>query len=310
MRGVRTLGTHLLQASGFMRPEVVIFDVTHRCTSACAGCAFRDAEPGELPVSRWVELAREARALGFAEVVLTGGEPLAHPEIGALLPALAREAPVSLMTNGLALRKHADLVRAWVMRVYVSWDAATDDTYARLRGVRGLSAVRDGVRALEGHPTHARVTVWAENIGELGAIRDAARAAGCTEMSLLAADTSSGGFGERGEERGHAPTSGDIPLLRAFLADTAHDPFIVMSEYAKARLLLLSEGRSEAARCAAPWTSGVVDPTGKWRHCFFLASPADVSGGLRAAMRAARPGRRELDLAHNPVCARCVCWRA
>jgi MoaA/NifB/PqqE/SkfB family radical SAM enzyme len=260
-------------------------------------------------VTRWVELAREARALGFDEIVLTGGEPLAHPDIGALLPALARELPVSLITNGLALRKHAELVRAHAARVFVSWDAATEETYERLRGVRGLTAVREGVRALGGHHAHARVTVWAENIRELGAIRDAAREAGCTEMSLLAADTSSGGFGERGSERGRPPGPDQVALLGEFLATVRDDPFVVMSAYAKERLVLLSEGRTAAARCSAPWTSGVVDPTGRWRHCFFLESSAGTADGVRAAMRAARPERRELDIASNPVCARCVCWR-
>lgn len=309
MRGARAIGTHLLRATGFVRPEVVVFDVTHRCTSRCVGCAFREAAPGELTVSRWVELAREARVLGFREIVLTGGEPLAHPEVDVLLPGLARELPVALMTNGLALRRHSDLVRAHAERVFVSWDAARDETYERLRGVRGLSAVREGVRSLRGRHAHARVTVWSENVGELMAIREAAKEAGCTELSLLAADTSSGGFGERGLERGRPPRVDQLPLLREFLDRTRDDPFVVMSEYARERLLLLSEGRSEPARCSAPWTSGVVDPTGLWRHCFFLESSADTSRGLRAAMRGARSERRSLEVARNPVCARCVCWR-
>lgn len=309
MHGARAIGTHLLRTTGFIRPEVVIFDVTHRCTSRCAGCAFRDPEPRELPVSTWVELAREARALGFQEILLTGGEPLAHPEVSFLLPALARELPVALTTNGLALQKHAELVRAHAARVFVSWDAATEGTYERLRGVRGLSAVREGVRALGGHHAHARVTVWAENIGELEAIREAAQEAGCTEMSLLAADTTSGGFGERGVERGRTPRPDQLPFLRAFLSSVRDDPFIVMSEYAKKRVVLLSEGLAEPPRCSAPWTSGVVDPTGRWRHCFFLESSADVTNGLRSAMRRARPERRGLDVAQGPACARCVCWR-
>ncbi len=310
MLGPRAVGAHLLRATGLMRPEVIVFDVTHRCTSRCAGCAFREPEEGELAVARWKELAIEARQLGFSELVLTGGEPLAHPEITTLLPALARELPVSLMTNGLALRKHAVLVRAHATKVFVSWDAATEGTYERIRGVRGLAAVAEGVSALAGHPVHARVTVWAENIDELSAIRRATEAAGCTEMSLLASDTSSGGFGVRGEDRGTPPRPEQLPRLQAFVASLSGDPFVVMSDYAKARTQLLAGGGAEAPRCSAPWTSGVVDPTGAWRPCFFLESSANVSRGLRAAMRAARPERRTLDIATNPVCARCVCWRS
>ncbi len=164
MLGARTIRSHVLRATGLMHPEVVIYDLTHRCTSRCAGCAFREREAGELPASRWMELAREARAIGFREIMVTGGEPLAHPDIHPILPSLARELPVSLLTNGLALRKHASLVREHANRIFVSWDAASDAVYERIRGVRGLEAVREGVRALAGHHAHARVTVWAENI--------------------------------------------------------------------------------------------------------------------------------------------------
>lgn len=310
MPSARSLRTHLLRGTGLFRPEVVIFDITHRCNSACVGCAFREPEVGELPASRWAQVAREARELGFREIVLTGGEPLSHPDIGDILPALARELPVSCLTNGLALRKHAALVRAHAARVYVSWDAASDEVYAHLRGVRGLGAVRDGVRALDGHPVHARVTVWAENIPELAAIRRDAEAAGCTEMSFLASDTSSDAFGERGEARGTPPRPDQLPALKAFLDSVAADPFVVMSAYARERLLLLAGGGAAAPNCAAPWTSGVVDPLGQWRHCFFLPSTQTASGGLKAAIRAARPERRQLDVGKNPVCARCVCWRA
>ncbi len=309
MLGARALRSRLLRATGLMRPEVVIFDVTHRCTSRCVGCAFRDPEPNELPTLRWIELAREAKRLGFREIMVTGGEPLAHPEITTLLPGLAGELPVSLITNGLALAKHADLVRGHTTRVFISWDAASDDGYERIRGVRGLSAVRAGVRALAGHHAHARVTVWAENIRELPAIREAAQAAGCTEMSLLACDTSSEGFGSRDEARGAPPRAEDLPFLASFLEGIRDDPFVVMSDYAGDRLRLLAGGGRAPPRCSAPWTSGVVDPTGRWRHCFFLGTETAVGGGLGAAMGAARAERRRLDVGTNPTCARCVCWR-
>lgn len=309
MLGARALQSRLLRATGLMRPEVVIFDITHRCTSRCVGCAFREPEPDELPTSTWIDLAREARAIGFQEIMLTGGEPLAHPEISFLLPGIARALPVSLITNGLALAKHSGLVRDNTARVFVSWDAASDAVYERIRGVRGLAAVRSGVKSLVGHHVHARVTVWAENVRNLREVRDVAQEAGCSEMSLLACDTGSEGFGAREEVRGVPPRAEDLPFLASFLDSTRGDPFVVMSEYAKQRLQLLAAGRAEGPRCAAPWTSGVVDPTGRWRHCFFLGTGTAVDGGLAAAMRAARPARRALDVSTNETCARCVCWR-
>lgn len=110
----RLLGS-ALQATGRLRPELLVLDVTHACNSRCGGCGFRDPEPGELTTERWVALAREGAALGSREIMVTGGEPLLRPDISALLPALGALLSVSL-------------------------DGAGDETWARIRGVLGLSA--------------------------------------------------------------------------------------------------------------------------------------------------------------------------
>ncbi len=302
----RQVRNQLLKSSGLLYPEVAIFDVTHKCTSKCGGCAFREPEQGELGWRQWAALAREARELGFREIMITGGEPLSRPDAADILRRTSQELPVSLMTNGLALKKHADVVRATVARVFVSWDAHDETTYEQIRGVRGLSAVRDGVRAITGMYVHARVTVWNANVNHLTEIRDAAVETGFTEMSLLAADTTSGGFGKRqGVE--NAPAT-DSTMVRRFFSES-QGRFLAMSDYAKSRLLALIDGTPSPPRCAAPWTSGVVGPTGTWSHCFFLETTATTEFGLRAAMRSTRPARRALDIATNPVCARCVCWR-
>ncbi len=305
----RSLLRAVLQVTGAFRPEVVVFDLTHRCNSACRGCAFRDPQPGELPASRWGELAREAAALGFQEALLTGGEPLSHPDIATILPAVAARLPVSLMTNGLALLKHAPLVRAHAARVFVSFDAATPATYRLLRGVDGLDALVAGARALAGHALHARVTVWAENVVELPAIVELATTAGFTELSFLAADTTSDGFGNRGDTRGTSPRPEQALELAATLTALRRLPLVKTSDYAIDRVVRLARGQREAPRCLAPWTSGVVDPSGAWRHCFFLPTRAATGAGLRAAIDSTRAERRALDLPGNPTCRACVCWR-
>jgi MoaA/NifB/PqqE/SkfB family radical SAM enzyme len=247
--------------------------------------------------------------MGFREIVVTGGEPLAHPNIGTILAALARQLPVALMTNGLALKRHAELVIEHADSIFVSLDAADDETYLRLRGVRGLQAVRDGIRAIAGKRVHARVTVWSENVDQLEAIADLAKEAGCRELSYLACDVSSGGFGDRSLDRGHPPRPEQLPALRdAFRRLTMH-PILRMSPYAVQRVIALSAGQRAAPQCLAPFTSGVVTPTGGWNHCFFIPTPVTVEAGLAMAIRTSRPQRRSLTLSKEAACQACVCWR-
>ena len=124
--------------------------VTYGCNLSCEHC-YASAGPqhtGESMHVKQVEsLVREVAQAGFHKVVITGGEPLAHPQRGALLEALAALRPavkpmqIVLRTN-LASRLSADLLEklfASADQIVVSLDGdqATHDarrgagTYAR-----------------------------------------------------------------------------------------------------------------------------------------------------------------------------------
>lgn len=305
----RLLGS-ALQATGRFRPELLVLDLTHACNSRCGGCAFRDPEPGELSADRWIALAREGLALGFREIMVTGGEPLLHPDISVLLPVLGALMPVSLISNGLALGRHASLVRDHVRALYVSLDGADDETYARIRGVRGLSAVLRGVAEVSAKvETHARVTVWEDNVSQLLAIADLAQRSGFHAVSYLAPDTTSQGFGDREGARLRPPRPDQREVLRQQVEALRAHPLLRQSMYSLDRLVTLIYGQPEAPRCLAPWTAGLVLPDGRWSHCFFLETDVNTRDGLAEAIRQSREARRELKVDSNPTCQRCVCWR-
>lgn len=65
--------------------------VTYACNLTCAHC-YAEAAPTRreaMLVEDVLRLTEEAAALGFAKVVITGGEPLLHPQRDALLDGLA-----------------------------------------------------------------------------------------------------------------------------------------------------------------------------------------------------------------------------
>lgn len=65
----------------------VTFDCNLRCTHCYADAGARKMDP--LPVDEIIQACREAAKLGFRHTVITGGEPLIHPERDRLLDALA-----------------------------------------------------------------------------------------------------------------------------------------------------------------------------------------------------------------------------
>ena len=313
--------TRLQRTTGGVKGlEVLVLELTRGCQSRCVGCDHRGPAGGEaLDADRAVALLTEARAMGCREVVLTGGEPLLRPDLELLLPALRGiRIPITLLTNGLALERHAALVCRSVDRVVISLDGQDAAAYRAARGVDGLRAVERGVRALRllrpELPLTARVTVGPHNVESLVAIAEKAREMGLHGVSFLAADRDhEGAFGRQGVPSlaplGPARARSAVAALRAAVPR----PFLLDSDAALDRIVALAESAAGgpsagAPRCDAPWTSAVVEADLRLRPCFFLPSTANVEGGLRTGLLAARPALARIDPARSEICARCVCW--
>ena len=91
LESLRSLRLRLDQSSQQGLANVYIH-VTYACNLSCSHCYARSS-PGKSPVMQVAEMTRLAQAAaraGFSKVVITGGEPLAHPRRNDLLDALAR----------------------------------------------------------------------------------------------------------------------------------------------------------------------------------------------------------------------------
>lgn len=314
--------TRAAQHDGHVRRlRTLILEVTRGCQSACAGCDYRGPAGGEaLTVARCVSLCEEARARGAVDVLLTGGEPLLRPDFDALLSGVAQTglAPV-VLTNGLALARHAQIVGQHAASVVLSLDGHDEDSYQRARGVRGFSAVQRGVAALRAEAPHlpitARVTVSSLNARHLDKITEAAQEMGLFGVSFLAADTdSAAAFGrDPGAPVGlSAPEPGALREALAALRSRFGD-FVVDSDPALSRVadkFSADAGQQthRPPRCDAPWTSALVGADLKMRPCFFLPGVADATHGLDAGLSQLAPTLAALDVSTQPECARCVCW--
>jgi MoaA/NifB/PqqE/SkfB family radical SAM enzyme len=86
----------------------VLLELTYRCNLDCAYC-YNDVDAPGKPLSNadYLRLLEDLRDLQTMNLVLTGGEPLAHPDF-FLLGQRARELGfvVRVKSNGHALRRH------------------------------------------------------------------------------------------------------------------------------------------------------------------------------------------------------------
>jgi len=151
-------------------PRSLYLETTNRCDSKCQTCirTFQSLEPpADLTLRQVTAIAEQFPVL--ERVVLHGiGEPLLNREIFEIVAYLKTRATTVLfnsdaisLTAGRALR----LIESGLDEYRVSMDAATRQTYQKLRGVDRFDRVVANVRQLielepKGSRTAPRVSLW------------------------------------------------------------------------------------------------------------------------------------------------------
>jgi pyrroloquinoline quinone biosynthesis protein E len=123
-------------------PLAIIAELTHRCPLRCVYCSNpleMAARASELPTEAWAEVFRQATKLGTLQVDLTGGEPLARPDIVEIVAAV-RGAGLyaSLITSGVGLTEARldALVGAGLDHVQLSFQDAEEAGADEIAGAR------------------------------------------------------------------------------------------------------------------------------------------------------------------------------
>ncbi len=161
------------------KPLTMLLLINRGCNLRCTFCDLW-SDPERLDVHRRLPgLLDEAAVIGTRAVVITGGEPLQHPELfAAVAMARARGMGVNITTNGTLVERNWEaLLRDPPDSLSFSIDGL-EATHDRLRGQRG--AWRRTMRAAERVVAHGGIgvsiymVVTAENVRELLAVRELA----------------------------------------------------------------------------------------------------------------------------------------
>ena len=313
-------------------PVLVIFP-HNQCNCRCLMCdIWRIRQAQEITPADLEQQLSAFRKLGVSWVVFSGGEPQLN-EKWSTLAEMVRSAGsrVTLLTAGLLLKTHAQVVADSVDDVIVSLDGPpiVHNSIRRIRDA--FEQLSDGVRALRqvrSHmPVRARCTVQKANCRSLRALVRSAKEIGLNSVSFLAADLTSTAF-NRAE--GWVPdrairvalTPEELGALAAEVEQliAEHGPdfesgFIVESPQKLRRIVQhfrahLGQAENVAPRCNAPWVSAVIEASGDVRPCFFhpvvgnihRQAFTDIVNGKEALQF-----RSGLDVASNDICKRCVC---
>ena len=312
---------------------ILALSVHSACNCRCVMCDIWKANSEKREI-RSEDLSRHVesiRALRVQRVMLTGGEPLLHRNLWTLCSELqALRIRITLVTTGLLIENHAAEIAECIDSVVISLDGprAIHDGIRQVRG--GFDRIARGVMALHAQlPTPrliARSVVQRANADLIDETIAAANRMGFDEISFLAADVSSSAF-NRPEPWPASRVSeitlepGELPMLDAAIARAlqAHrelfeNGFVAggrasLDRIAQYYRAIAGVGDFPIVQCNAPWVSAVLEPGDVVRPCFFHPVYGSAREGLDEALNSAGAVafRRQLDVARDETCRRCVC---
>ena len=155
----------------------------YHCNLACSYCLTESAPKSprrELGAERMVEVAVEARDLGFTAPGITGGEPFLLPHMPETIARLASVLPVVVLTNGTLfspsrLEPHASARRSSRAGVQISLDSADPVANDAMRGPDNWRKVIEALPALVRLGVGVRIGTTGEEIDEDHVVRPIVR---------------------------------------------------------------------------------------------------------------------------------------
>ena len=139
-------------------PLWLLAELTYRCPLQCPYCSnpldFARSHD-ELSTAEWIEVFRQARELGAAQLGFSGGEPLVRQDLAELIKA-ARDLGyyTNLITSGIGLteEKIASFADAGLDHIQISFQAADEEVNNLLAGSKKAFAQKLAMaRAVKAH---------------------------------------------------------------------------------------------------------------------------------------------------------------
>jgi len=150
----------------------------YNCNLACNYCLTESSPQSarrELTGKQMVEVATEARALGFTGLGVTGGEPFLRPDLPEILLQLADVLPVVVLTNATLFnesrRERLRPLAGAAIQMQVSLDRPDPIVNDEMRGPGNFAKVVEAIPLLIDMGIHVRIATTAEHIEEDDRVR-------------------------------------------------------------------------------------------------------------------------------------------
>lgn len=330
IRRFASLTTHKIYSM-----PIVILMPHSRCNCRCVMCDIWKGNNNiqQLEESDISELMNSLKTLNTKCVVMSGGEALMHPNFFRLCEIVkSKSMSITILSTGLLLKKYSREIIDWSDEVIVSLDGSSE-VHNRIRNIpNAFEKLKDGVHELKNLKKDFRVTgrsvIQKENFKDIPNIVNAAHDIGLDQISFLTADVTTDAFNR--PELWDNQRTGEVKLSIDELAQLKEEiESLIKTHSGDFEKKYISESPEKFRRfynyyaahhnlsefpeikCNAPWVSSVIEADGSVRPCFFHHKIGNIKDSSLTSIINSSDSisfRKNLDIATNAICKKCVCY--
>jgi uncharacterized Fe-S cluster-containing radical SAM superfamily protein len=178
------------------------------CNLACDYCCAESSPRAParlLPVELARAVVAEFVADGGTEVLVTGGEPFLHPDLGGVVDAVVGHLPVTVLTNGMVFgrgnrRRTLEAMDRERVTLQISLDSATPELHDRHRSAGSFARARAGITLARSLGFRVRIaaTIDAADAEEVATLRELLDTEGVPAEDQVIRRIARQGFAESG----------------------------------------------------------------------------------------------------------------
>ena len=162
------------------QPLWLLAELTYSCPLQCPYCSnpmdFAKVK-NELTTEQWLDVFRQARAMGATQLGLSGGEPLTRPDLVELITEARKMGfYTNLITSGIGMdaEKVAEFKKAGLDHIQVSFQASSEDLNNLIAGTDAFKHKIEMAKAVKanGYPMVLCFVTHRQNIDQIDEILD------------------------------------------------------------------------------------------------------------------------------------------
>lgn len=280
-------------------PHTPIVHIIQNCNSPCKMCdCWKTEKKVWHSAAKLKPYFQKMKQLGTVTIMVSGGEPLLHPELPQILSDL-KEIGLSIMlnTNGLLLHKHAWLTELEIDSLVVSMDGHNPEIYKMYRGLNGYNIVWNNMELFQKKSPKTKIGIRTiinkYNYDKVDLLLDEIESRGMHSVGFSPADVNSTSFSrEMDQQRLEQLTSLLLPseiqienFLQNFVPEHTYYKKIELAaekgistwqpyDFISCMLFYLNvlKGNTEMfsnTPCFFPYSSMVLDYNGDLKNCFY-----------------------------------------